>query len=65
VTKRPTKAEPTWRIIVIGGKKAEHLGTVAAPDASAAVRKAADAFGIEGERRKRLVAQPIGSGALK
>jgi hypothetical protein len=53
------KAEPTWRIIVIGGKKAEFLGLLAAPDAEAAVSKAADEFGVEGERRKRIVAQPI------
>jgi hypothetical protein len=54
-----TKPEPQWRIIVISGKKAEILGRVAAPNADAAIRKAADQFGVTGERRKRLVAQPI------
>jgi hypothetical protein len=54
------KLEPTWRIIVIGGKKAEFLAIVAAPNAQAAINKAAEEVGItDPERRKRLVAQPI------
>jgi hypothetical protein len=53
------KTEPEWRIIIIGGKKAEFLGNVTAPDAEAAISKAADQFGVTGEWRKRLVAQPI------
>jgi len=53
------KTEPQWRIIIIGGKRAEFLGTVAAPDADAAISKAADQFGVTGERHKRIVAQPI------
>jgi hypothetical protein len=40
------KTEPQWRIIIIGGKRAEFLGTVAAPDADAAISKAADQFGV-------------------
>ena len=53
------KTEPEWRIIIIGGKKAEFLGRVAAPNADAAISKAVDQFGVVGERRKRIVAQPI------
>lgn len=53
------KREPQWRILVIGGKKAEALGRLTAPDQDAAEQKAAEQFGITGERRKRLVAQPI------
>jgi hypothetical protein len=53
------KAEPTWRIVVIGGKKAKHLGIVTAPEAKAAESKAVEVFGVSGERRNRVVAQPI------
>jgi hypothetical protein len=58
------KANPIWRISsVIGGKKAEYLGIVIAPNVTAAIDKACEEFGIEdAERRKRLVAQPIGRG---
>jgi hypothetical protein len=52
------KTEPQWLIIIIGGKRAEFLGTVAAPDADAA-SKAADQVGVTDERRKRIVAQPV------
>jgi hypothetical protein len=53
------KREREWWILIIGGKKAESLGDVRAPDQEAAERKAAEQFGVSGERRKRLVARPI------
>jgi hypothetical protein len=53
------KREPQWRILIIGWKKAEALGHLSAPDQEAAEDKAVEQFGITGERRKRLVAQPI------
>jgi phage tail sheath gpL-like len=53
------KREQQRRILIIGGKKAEALGHLNAPDQEAAERKAAEQFGIRGERRKPLVAQPI------
>jgi hypothetical protein len=52
------KPDPDWRISVVR-KKAEYLGTGTAPNAQAAIDRACEEFGIEGEeRRKRLVAQP-------
>jgi len=53
------KREPQWRILIIGGKKAEAVGRLSARDQEAAEQKAAEQFGITGERRKRLVAQPV------
>jgi hypothetical protein len=55
----PKHPDPDWRILVVR-KKAETLGTVTAPDAATAIKKACELFGIEDpERRRRLVAQPI------
>jgi hypothetical protein len=60
------KAEPLWRIDVVGGMNAKYLGIVTAPNASAAIEKACEEFGIDGvKRRKRLVAQPIAKPAHK
>jgi hypothetical protein len=58
------KSTPIWRISVIGGKKAEYLGIITAPDAQAAIDKACEEFHVTNpERRKRVVAQPIAKGA--
>jgi hypothetical protein len=54
---RKAKPESKWHVIVIGGKKAEFVGVVTAPNAESAERKAAEKFGIAGERCKRLLAQ--------
>jgi hypothetical protein len=60
------KADPLWRIDVVGGMNAKYLGIVTAPNTSAAIEKACEEFGIDDvKRRKRLVARPIAPRALK
>lgn len=48
----------SWRVILIR-KKGMYLGRVSAPDEGSALQKAAEEFGIERERRKRLAAQRV------
>ena len=45
---------PRWSVDIIR-KRAEHLGTVEAPDEKAAVKEAAAQFHIPGPLRNRLV----------
>jgi hypothetical protein len=59
------KPDPEWRIIVIGGRKAEHLGIIEAPNAEAAIDKACEHYGIDATQRHRLIAQPVGPRATK
>ena len=47
-----------WRVDLIR-KRAEHLGTVEAANEKEAIEKAAKAFDIPPERRKRIVVQKI------
>jgi hypothetical protein len=55
------KPGPTWHITVLR-KKGESLGTVEAADADEAIKVAVKLFGItDPERRRRLVAQRVGS----
>jgi hypothetical protein len=47
---------------MLGGKRAERLGTVAAPDRDAAIAKAIDFFSItDPERQRRVIVRPIAS----
>lgn len=48
--------EPTWVVYVLGGKRAQRLGTIEAPDHAAAIAKAIDEFGITDPERRRRVA---------
>ena len=49
----------SWRIVLIR-KKGERIGTVEAPDAAAAIKRAIEEYGItDPERKRRLAAQPI------
>jgi hypothetical protein len=49
-------AEPTWVVYVLGGKRAQRLGTIAAPDRDAAIAKAIEFFGTTDPKRQRRVA---------
>jgi hypothetical protein len=52
--KEPTAAKlRNWRVSILRNK-AEYLGTVQAPDATAAEATAIKTFALEGERRKRV-----------
>jgi hypothetical protein len=44
---------PRWRVDIIR-KRAEHLGTVEAPNETAAIKAAAERFDIGPERRNRI-----------
>jgi hypothetical protein len=47
-------------VYVFGGKRAQRLGTVAAPDRDAAIAKAIEFFGItDPERQKRVAVSPM------
>jgi hypothetical protein len=57
---RARKSEPTWVVYLLGGKRAERLGTVAAPDRDAAIAKAIEFFGItDPERQERIAVSPM------
>lgn len=57
---RTGKSEPTWVVYMLGGKRAERLGTVAAPDRDAAIAKAIEFFGItHPERQRRVAVSPM------
>jgi hypothetical protein len=45
----------SWRRATILRQRGEYLGSVEAPDAKTAEALAAKLFGLEGERRQRLV----------
>jgi len=47
-----------WRIILVRAKGSP-VGTIEAATAEEAIEKAAELFGIKGEQRKRLIAQPV------
>jgi Ser/Thr protein kinase RdoA (MazF antagonist) len=56
--KKPT--EKQWIVYLIGGKRAQRLGTVAAPGSDAAIAKAIDTFEItDPARQKRVAVRPI------
>jgi len=58
--KKPAK-EVEWRVSRIKSTPAVYVGTVTAPDAETAIKKAIKEFEItDPEHRKRLVAQRIG-----
>jgi hypothetical protein len=45
---------------MLGGKRAQRLGTIAAPDRDAAIAKAIDFFGItDPERHRRVAVSPV------
>jgi len=44
-----------WRASLIRSRRLEYLGSVEAPDASAAELAAAEQFGLDAWQRKRLV----------
>jgi hypothetical protein len=49
-----------WIVSMLRGKRAERLGTVAAPDREAAIAKAIEFFGItDPERQRRVIVRPI------
>jgi hypothetical protein len=51
-----------WVVYVLGGKRAQRLGTIAAPDRDAAIAKAIDLFGTTSpERQRRVIVRPIKS----
>jgi hypothetical protein len=53
-------APKEWVVYMLGGKRAERLGTVASPDRDAAIAKAIDVFGItDPERQKRVAVSPM------
>jgi hypothetical protein len=57
---RTEKSEPTWVVYMIGGKRAQRLGTVAAPDRDAAIAKAIEFFGItDPARQPRVIVRPV------
>jgi hypothetical protein len=60
MARKATKARE-WRIALLRGRRAETLGTVEAPTAEAAIDAGCEKFGIEAERRSRVIAQPIES----
>jgi hypothetical protein len=52
---RTGKSETTWVVYLLGGKRAERLGTIRAPDRDAAIAKAIEFFGIaDPEWQKRV-----------
>ena len=52
---KPAELLPRWRVYQIR-KKAELIGTVRAKSAEEALARAAETYGIDDERRKRLFA---------
>ena len=48
----------SWRVSMLRNK-AEHIGIVMAADRGAAEAAAVKQYGLEGERRKRLVVQEV------
>jgi hypothetical protein len=54
------RTKPTWAVYMLGGKRAQRLGTIAATDRNAAIVKAIDLFGITNpERQRRVIVRPI------
>jgi hypothetical protein len=56
--KKPTK-EPRWRISRIKSTPAAEYGTVTAPDAESAIKKAIEEWAIEKRHWPRLVARRV------
>jgi hypothetical protein len=57
--KKPTK-QPRWRIALIKSTPAAELGTITAPDAETAIRKAIEEWQItEPHRQQRLFARRV------
>jgi len=50
-----------WSVDIIR-KRAEHLGEVDAPDEQAAIKRAAEVFGIPPERQNRISVRRLGKG---
>jgi hypothetical protein len=48
-----------WRASLIRSRRLEYLGSVEAPDASAAELAAAEQFGLDDWQRKRLVLREV------
>jgi 1,2-phenylacetyl-CoA epoxidase PaaB subunit len=58
--KPPQRKFPRWRITRIKAKAVE-VGTVEAPDAESAIKRAIEAYGItDREQQKRLAAYRVG-----
>jgi hypothetical protein len=53
--KKPTAAKlRNWRVSIMRSR-AQQIGTIAAPDAKAAMAEAVEKFGLSEEQRKRLL----------
>jgi hypothetical protein len=57
--KKPTQKQLRWRIARIKSTPAADLGTVTAPDAETAIRKAIEEWQIEKRHWSRLVARRV------
>lgn len=56
----PAARTKEWVVYMLGGKRAERLGTVAAPDRDAAIAKAIEFYSIaDPERQKRVAVSPM------
>jgi hypothetical protein len=58
-TKTATARSRRWRASLIRSRRLEYLGSVEAPDASAAELAAAEQFGLDAWQRKRLVLREV------
>jgi hypothetical protein len=54
-TKTTSSRSRRWRASLIRSSRLEYLGSIEAPDASAAELAAAEQFGLDAWQRKRLV----------
>jgi hypothetical protein len=52
-------SEPRWRILRIKATPARAIGTVEAPDAETAIRKAIEEYQIPEQQRNRLAARRV------
>ena len=58
-TKTTSSRSRRWRASLIRSGRLEYLGSVEAPDASAAELAAAEQFGLDDWQRKRLVLREV------
>jgi hypothetical protein len=50
---------PRWSVHIIGGKRTEFLGTVAAPNERKALAEAIKVFEVPGNWRTRVIVAPV------